>query len=254
VVPAELLADLLADLLVGGVEVSGVEVSGGVLVSGAVVLEGGVVPSPAEVVGSPPPTTDVDDGVGDGVTSSVTSGALLGRLLSGEPPVGRPAGLVAAAGGAPEVAGTEGAPGEVPGWAVAVPPFLGRAVRRPAEEAGIATEPELMAWAAGAGGSVTCGTSSAAKPARNSTPASTNDTATPQSAIRCRRRGGGEMVVSGAACRGRRPAAVEPVRSVATPLCPAARCRPARALPMGLLPVGGRCHPANEGPTRRIRP
>jgi hypothetical protein len=115
VVPAE----RLGDLLVGGVDVSRADVVDGVLVSGAVALERGVVPSAAEVVGSPPLATDVDDGVGDGVTSSVTSGALLGRLRSGEPPVGRPAGLVPEAGGAPEAAGTEGTPGEVPGEATA---------------------------------------------------------------------------------------------------------------------------------------
>jgi hypothetical protein len=63
VVPAE----RLGDLLVGGVDVSGADVVDGVLVSGAVALERGVVRSAAEVVGSPPLATDVDDGVGDGV-------------------------------------------------------------------------------------------------------------------------------------------------------------------------------------------
>jgi hypothetical protein len=161
------------------------------LVSGAAVVAGSVVVSAAEVGASPAAVTTMDDGV----TTSVSAAALPGRVRTPEP-----AALPAAEGGAPVGAGgTEGSPGGVPGWADAVPSCLARSGRRPAEEAGTAMELEPMSWAAAAGGSVTCGTSSATHPARKSPAASTNDTPAIHGPRRCRWRAGGEMVVSGAA-------------------------------------------------------
>ena len=253
---------------VGVLVTGGVLVSVGVLVSGGVLVTVGVAPSvgvvsdevvsdevvPGEVVASEAVAGVVSSGCAP-AASSVVAGAGTGSSTGscGCVATGRDAAVGRADGGTVpgsalpgttvEVDGVVGSWAAVPGWAEAVPRCVVRPGATVTVEADIA-ELAPTSWAAGAGGSVTWGTSAATRTARKRAPASTSAAPTIHAPTGGRRRLGGETVNSGAACRD--PGRTRPGSSPAA--CSAPAC-----LPTGPPPVLRSVVRGNDGACPRIR-
>ena len=282
-------AGVVDGVLVGGVLVGGTGASGGAVLDGGTVagggtavdggtttgalVEGGVLggapvpgsadPAPvgsALVVGVRIVDRPADDGSTVGATAAGTWGAAVrtgvprDARAAGEDtasPVDTSPGVPRPAGGPPgapagEVEGTEETPG---------PAGTGRAralVIGEAHPAGVAlalSPGGAETSAADPGCAVTRGTSSTTAPASSPQQASTRRATSSRPATDTWRRGG-EMVPP-TACRGRAPAAVEPVWASAeppsSPSGPRCRpCRPSTTLPVPVLPPAVRAEPARR--------